>query len=77
MNDFQNELQRLNIGDFQANQAVPWDQSQYNIDQSRLCGGCVGFFPCFFCFGCFNCFRCGGRCGRCGGCGRCGRCGGR
>ncbi|MGG3739350.1 heterocycloanthracin/sonorensin family bacteriocin [Aeribacillus pallidus] len=71
----------LNVGDFQASEAVPWNQNYY-IDSARQCGGfgrcsfsC--FFSCFFCFNCSNCFRCGGRCGdRCGG--RCGdRCGGR
>ncbi len=34
MNEFQRELQMLNIGDFQANQAVPWDQNQNYIDQA-------------------------------------------
>ena len=35
MNGFQNELQMLNVGDFQATQAIPWDQSQYYSDQDR------------------------------------------
>ncbi|WP_141432736.1 heterocycloanthracin/sonorensin family bacteriocin [Bacillus sp. 03113] len=80
MNDFQNDLQRLNVGDFHANEAIPWDQNQYYLDQARQCGGfncfrCFSCFFCFFCVSCFNCFRCS-NCFRCGG--RCGdRCGGR
>ncbi|PLR82435.1 heterocycloanthracin/sonorensin family bacteriocin [Bacillus canaveralius] len=84
MNDFQSQLQMLNIGDFQANEAVPWDQNQYYIDQSRQCGGgfggcfgrCFSCFNCFRCFSCFNCFSCF-RCSNCFSCSRCGgRCGG-
>ncbi|MGM0842818.1 MAG: heterocycloanthracin/sonorensin family bacteriocin [Bacillota bacterium] len=88
MNHFHNELQNLNVGDFQATQPVSWDQNMYDPNDERLFlgfGGCFGFgfacfFSCFGCGGCGGCFRCGGcgRCGgggRCGGCGRCGRCG--
>lgn len=80
MNDFQNQIQMLNVSDFQTSEVIPWNQSQYSMDDSsRLIG--FGGFGCFFCFGCFGCGGCGGRCGgcggRCGGCGgRCGRCGG-
>ncbi|MBT2254739.1 heterocycloanthracin/sonorensin family bacteriocin [Priestia megaterium] len=79
MNNFQNELQMLDVGDFQANQAIPWDPN--NMDQDRQlgiffrCFSCFSCFTCFNCFNCFNCFRCS-NCFRCGGnCG--GRCGGR
>jgi heterocycloanthracin/sonorensin family bacteriocin len=89
MNNFHNELQSLNLGDFQATNAIPWDNSQYYDDQQRQiglifscfscfrCSNCFTCFTCFSCFNCFNCFSCGGRCGgNCGG--RCGggRCGG-
>ncbi|WP_374722834.1 heterocycloanthracin/sonorensin family bacteriocin, partial [Peribacillus tepidiphilus] len=77
MNDFYNDLQTLNIGDFQANEAIPWDQNQYYyMDTDRQWGGgfrCFSCFSCFFCFNCFscsNCFRCSNCAGRCGG--RCG-----
>ncbi|MBO0998060.1 heterocycloanthracin/sonorensin family bacteriocin [Bacillus sp. SD075] len=80
MNEFQNQLQMLNVDDFQVSQPVPWEQvpQQYSMEDSRLIG--LGCFGCFLCFGCFGCGGCGGRCGgcggRCGGCGgRCGRCG--
>ncbi|WP_081707574.1 heterocycloanthracin/sonorensin family bacteriocin [Bacillus massiliigorillae] len=75
MNDFYNQLQALNVSDFQTTQMIPWDQSQYGMDNSyRQIGFGIG--GCFGCFLCFGCFGCGGRCGRCGGCGgRCGRCG--
>lgn len=73
MNDFHNQLQMLNVSDFQTSPVVHWDQNQYSMDDSsRL----IGFGGCFGCFLCFGCFGCGGRCGGCGGCGgRCGRCG--
>jgi heterocycloanthracin/sonorensin family bacteriocin len=74
MNNFQNELQMLNIGDFQATEAVPWDLNQYYIDQTRRCG-CGGGFRCGGCGGGFRCGGCGG-CFRCGGCGGGFRCGG-
>lgn len=69
MNQFQQELQSLNLNDYQTGNVVYWDpqQSQYPYyyiqDDARCCGGCGG---------------CGGRCGGCGGrCGGCaGRCGG-
>lgn len=79
MNDFHHQLQALNVSDFHTTQAIPWDQSHYSMDDSRLFGfgfgRCFGLgFGCFGCFG-FGCFGCGFRCGRCGGCGGCGRCG--
>ncbi|KMP36667.1 heterocycloanthracin/sonorensin family bacteriocin [Bacillus paramycoides] len=68
MNQFQQELQSLNLNDYQSGNVVYWDQLQQNQypyyyiqDDARRCGGCGG---------------CGGRCGGCGG-GRCGGCGGR
>ncbi|MED3683750.1 heterocycloanthracin/sonorensin family bacteriocin [Bacillus thuringiensis] len=69
MNQFQQELQSLNLNDYQTGNVVYWDQQQsqypyyYIQDDTRRCGGCGG---------------CGGRCGGCGGrCGGCaGRCGG-
>ncbi|KAA9029105.1 heterocycloanthracin/sonorensin family bacteriocin [Niallia endozanthoxylica] len=90
MYDFQNELQALNLGDFQASQPVPYDPNQLYDDQDRIFLGVGGFgrcsscfsscfncFNCFNCFSCFNCFHCGGH--RCGGhhCGGGHRCGGR
>lgn len=80
MEDFKNELQTLNVDDFQASQAVPWDETRQFVGGF---GGCFGggFGRCFNCFNCFRCGGCFGRCGgcfgRCGGCGGCGRCGGR
>lgn len=87
MNNFQQDLQMLNLGDYQATQAVPYDPNQYYYDDERLyvgigglfrcysCFSCYNCFNCYNCFSCFSCFNCGG--GRCGG-GRCGggRCGG-
>ncbi|PGZ55833.1 heterocycloanthracin/sonorensin family bacteriocin [Bacillus anthracis] len=69
MNQFQQELQSLNLNDYQTGNVVYWDPQQnqypyyYIQDDARRCGGCGG---------------CGGRCGGCGGrCGGCaGRCGG-
>ncbi|MED0876057.1 heterocycloanthracin/sonorensin family bacteriocin [Bacillus mobilis] len=65
MNQFQQDLQSLNLNDYQSGNVVYWDQLQQNQypyfyiqDEARRCGGC------------------GGRCGGCGG-GRCGGCGGR
>ncbi|MFD6439980.1 heterocycloanthracin/sonorensin family bacteriocin [Peribacillus sp. NPDC060186] len=81
MNEFQNQLQMLNVDDFQVSQPVLWDQYQQPyMEDSRQFGLGFGFgcFGCFLCFGCFGCGRCGGCGGRCGGCGgRCGGCGGR
>ncbi|MFC5603836.1 heterocycloanthracin/sonorensin family bacteriocin [Sporosarcina koreensis] len=89
MYEFQNDLQMLNVGDFNTSEAVAFDP---NSNQTALLGGiggcfgggfgiggCFGgsFFRCgVSCFGCFSCFRCS-NCFRCGGF-RCGfRCGGR
>ncbi|PEQ03208.1 heterocycloanthracin/sonorensin family bacteriocin [Bacillus toyonensis] len=64
MNQFQHELQTLNLNDYQTGNVVYWDQQQsqypyyYTQGDARRCGGCGG---------------CGGRCGGCGG-GRCGGC---
>ncbi|WP_242985991.1 heterocycloanthracin/sonorensin family bacteriocin [Oceanobacillus zhaokaii] len=69
----------LNVGDFQATQAVPWDQNEYYTDQSGEqfgfgFGRCFGFscfgFRCFNCFNCFRCFNCFS-CARCSHCFRC------
>lgn len=82
MNEFQQELQALNLNDYQSGNVVYWDQQNqypyyYINDDARRCGGCgggfrcggfrCGGFRCFGCFGCFGCFNCGG-CGGCGGC---------
>ncbi|WP_232361921.1 heterocycloanthracin/sonorensin family bacteriocin, partial [Bacillus thuringiensis] len=56
-NQFQHELQTLNLNDYQTGNVVYWDQQQsqypyyYIQDDARRCGGCGG---------------CGGRCGGCG-----------
>ncbi len=34
MYEFQNQLQNLNVDDFQVTQPVPWEQNQYNLDDS-------------------------------------------
>ncbi len=92
MNEFINDLQQLDVTQFQASDMTPWiDESQYQAgqfpmgvnpnDPSRLCVGfCAGFCGGFcgvFCSGFCSGF-CGGFCGfRCGGF-RCGgfHCGG-
>lgn len=71
MNNFHNEIQMLNVDDFQATQAIPWDQNQYDMNQELIgfgFGACFGFGPCFGfrCFGCARCANCF-RCGRCHG----------
>ncbi|WP_081415025.1 heterocycloanthracin/sonorensin family bacteriocin [Ectobacillus panaciterrae] len=72
MYNFQDELQALNLADFQVSQTVPWDtQNQYYTDATRIrCGGCGGCFRCFRCGGCGGCFRCFS-CFQCSGCARC------
>ncbi len=65
MNQFQNDLQHLDVGEYHAQNLVPCEQANYtNTDPntSRLFG--------FVCFGCFRCAGCVG-CGGCGGCGGC------
>lgn len=67
MNEFQQELQSLNLNDYHPGNVVYWDnQNQYPYyyaqEDARRCGGCGG--------------RCGGFGGRCGGCGGFGGCGG-
>ncbi|KFM99388.1 heterocycloanthracin/sonorensin family bacteriocin [Bacillus clarus] len=68
MNEFQQEIQSLNLNEYQPSNVVYWDQQNqypyyYIQDDARRCGGCGG------------CGRCGGCGGRCGGCaGRCGGC---
>ncbi len=80
MNNFQNELQMLNVNDFQANEAIPWDQSQYYVDQDqdRQFGSFFRCFSCFNCFNCSNCFRCSNcfHCSNCFNCSNCHRCSG-
>lgn len=72
MNQFQQELQSLNLNDYQTGNVVYWDpqQSQYPYyyiqDDARRCGGCGG------CGG--RCGGCGGRCGGCAGCFGCFNC---
>ena len=80
MNEFQNQLQMLNVDpQFQASQPVSWDPNQFQYQQPAMEDSRLIPFGCFGCLGCFGCFiggigGCGG-CGRRGGCGRCGRCG--
>ncbi|MCU5179698.1 heterocycloanthracin/sonorensin family bacteriocin [Bacillus toyonensis] len=64
MNQFQQELQSLNLNDYQSGNVVYWDQQQnqypyyYIQDDARRCagrcGGCVGCAGCFSCFNCWN-----------------------
>ncbi|TKH11965.1 heterocycloanthracin/sonorensin family bacteriocin [Bacillus wiedmannii] len=75
MNGFQQELQSLNLNDYQSGNVVYWDQLQQNQypyyyiqDDARRCGGCGGR-----CGGCGG-GRCGGCAGRCGGCIGCAGC---
>lgn len=69
MNQFQQELQSLNLNDFQTGNVVYWDRQQnqypyyYIQGDVRRCGGCGG------CGG--RCGGCGGRCGGCVGCAGC------
>ncbi|MBR9672289.1 heterocycloanthracin/sonorensin family bacteriocin [Bacillus cereus] len=69
MNQFQQELQSLNLNDYQTGNVVYWDQQQnqhpyyYIQGDVRRCGGCGG------CGG--RCGGCGGRCGGCVGCAGC------
>ncbi|MDR4421810.1 heterocycloanthracin/sonorensin family bacteriocin, partial [Bacillus paranthracis] len=48
MNQFQQELQSLNLNDYQTGNVVYWDQQQsqypyyYIQDDARRCGGCGG-----------------------------------
>ena len=47
MNQFQQELQSLNLNDYQTGNVVYWDQQQsqypyyYIQDDARRCGGCM------------------------------------
>ena len=74
MNQFQQELQSLNLNDYQTGNVVYWDaqQSQYPYyyiqDDARCCGGCGGVVDAVV-EG-----RCGGCAGRCGGCVGCAGC---
>ncbi|HDR6769254.1 heterocycloanthracin/sonorensin family bacteriocin [Bacillus cereus] len=60
MNQFQQELQSLNLNDYQTGNVVYWDQQQsqypyyYIQDDARRCGGCIGCAGCFSCFNCWN-----------------------
>ena len=67
MNEFQQELQSLNLNDYQPGNVVYWDnQNQYPYyyytqEDARRCGGCGrcgGFGRCFGCGGCGGCFGC-------------------
>lgn len=69
MGDFKKEIQKLDLGDIQAEQVNPTNKTGDVETVQWRCGGC---FRCGGC-GCGGCFRCGG-CG-CGGCFRCGGCG--
>ncbi|MES1051008.1 heterocycloanthracin/sonorensin family bacteriocin [Bacillus thuringiensis] len=65
MNQFQHELQTLNLNDYQTGNVVYWDQQQsqypyyYIQGDARRCGGgrCGGCVGCAGCFGCFNCWN--------------------
>ncbi|EOP73490.1 hypothetical protein KOW_00900 [Bacillus cereus VDM006] len=73
MNEFQQELQSLNLNDYHPGNVVYWDnQNQYPYyyaqEDARRCGGCGrcggfggrcgGFGGCGGCFSCFSCFSC-------------------
>ncbi|WP_442870417.1 heterocycloanthracin/sonorensin family bacteriocin [Aneurinibacillus sp. Ricciae_BoGa-3] len=59
VDDFKNDLQGLNVGNFEASQMMPFDPvSATNSDQARQCGRCFHCSSCFRCSNCFNCFRC-------------------
>ncbi|MBB6445321.1 heterocycloanthracin/sonorensin family bacteriocin [Bacillus benzoevorans] len=84
MYNFQNELQMLNVDNFQASEPITWDYTQYGTDEERQFGLGLGFtcFSCFNCSNCFNCFRCSNcfncsNCFHCSNCHRCSSCGGR
>ncbi|MBE9915906.1 heterocycloanthracin/sonorensin family bacteriocin [Paenibacillus donghaensis] len=82
MNDFQKDLQNLNVGQFNSTGMTPTSgQNQYYQVDPRLCVGicffCAGFCGgfcscsnCVRCSSCFNCASCSG-CARCGSCARC------
>ncbi|RDY72663.1 heterocycloanthracin/sonorensin family bacteriocin [Halobacillus trueperi] len=85
MNEFQNQIQNLDVGEYRAQQLVPSQQQEVYSNDARLCvglgfgiGGCFGCFSCFGCGGCGGCARCAGcgGCARCAGCGGCARCAG-
>lgn len=67
MNQFQQDLQSLNLNDYQSGNVVYWDQLQQNQypyyyiqEEARRCGGCggCGGGRCVGCAGCFGCFNC-------------------
>ncbi|MEH6936015.1 heterocycloanthracin/sonorensin family bacteriocin [Bacillus sp. JJ783] len=64
MNDFQQELQALNLNAYQPGNVVYWDQQQnqypyyYIQDDARRCGGCGGGGRCGGCVGCVGCVGC-------------------
>ncbi|MDR9855444.1 heterocycloanthracin/sonorensin family bacteriocin [Paenibacillus sp. VCA1] len=79
MNEFQKDLQNLNVGQFTSTGVTPLSgQNQYYAGDPRLCVGicffcagfCGGFCSCSNCFRCSSCFSCAG-CARCGSCARC------
>ncbi|CEX86925.1 probable heterocycle-containing bacteriocin%2C BA_2677 family [Streptococcus pneumoniae] len=60
MNQFQQELQSLNLNDYQTGNVVYWDQQQSQYPYYYIggcagrCGGCIGCAGCFSCFNCWN-----------------------
>ncbi|MED0766130.1 heterocycloanthracin/sonorensin family bacteriocin [Aneurinibacillus thermoaerophilus] len=51
MDDFQKELQGLNVGDFQAGPMIPVSTQDQYYDYTRQCGRCGGGFGGGFCSG--------------------------
>ena len=58
MNNFHNELQMLNVGDFNTSEAVHLDPNGSYSTQTAQLGIIGGFGGCFSCFSCFSCFNC-------------------
>ncbi|MCH1627183.1 heterocycloanthracin/sonorensin family bacteriocin [Fredinandcohnia quinoae] len=82
MNNFQNQLQGLEMTPYQAGELMPLDPYSEEARQYEMfggggsrCGGShrCGGFSCFRCFNCFNCFSCF-RCFNCSNCFRCHNC---
>ena len=57
MNDFQNDLQKLNVSEFKASEATPWN-AQSHQDARYASFVSIAFFNCTTCFTCANCFNC-------------------
>ncbi|PGC32610.1 heterocycloanthracin/sonorensin family bacteriocin [Bacillus pseudomycoides] len=73
MNEFQQELQSLNLNDYHPGNVVYWDnQNQYPYyyaqEDARRCGGCGRCGGFGRCFGCGGCGGCGGGCFSCFSC---------